>query len=123
MRGCSGQAGPSFLPLSFLLLLCFPAAPLGLGHALTPMPPHRRRWEGLSFRLGPLFVCLIDGGRSLRAASLPKFSCPPPGFQSLNADAGPNTLPAVAPREPVVPAPCAASAARGRSPSPVRLPE
>lgn len=68
-------------------------------------------------------MCLIHGGRSLRAASLPKFNCPPPGFQSLNADAGTSTLPAVTPREPLVPAPCAASAAYGRSPSPVRLPE
>ncbi|XP_032737582.1 la-related protein 4B isoform X3 [Lontra canadensis] len=42
---------------------------------------------------------------------------------SLNADAGTSTLPAVTPREPLVPAPCAASAAYGRSPSPVRLPE
>ncbi|XP_032737578.1 la-related protein 4B isoform X1 [Lontra canadensis] len=43
--------------------------------------------------------------------------------RSLNADAGTSTLPAVTPREPLVPAPCAASAAYGRSPSPVRLPE
>ncbi|XP_045869924.1 la-related protein 4B isoform X2 [Meles meles] len=43
--------------------------------------------------------------------------------RSLNADAGTSTLPAVTPREPLVPAPCAPSAAYGRSPSPARLPE
>uniref|UniRef100_A0A8C0JTV8 La ribonucleoprotein 4B n=1 Tax=Canis lupus dingo TaxID=286419 RepID=A0A8C0JTV8_CANLU len=43
--------------------------------------------------------------------------------RSLNADAGTNTLPAVTPREPLVPAPCAVSAAYGRSPSPACLPE
>ncbi|XP_041621845.1 la-related protein 4B isoform X1 [Vulpes lagopus] len=43
--------------------------------------------------------------------------------RSLNTDAGTNTLPAVTPREPLVPAPCAVSAAYGRSPSPACLPE
>ncbi|XP_034500102.1 la-related protein 4B isoform X5 [Ailuropoda melanoleuca] len=42
---------------------------------------------------------------------------------SLNADASTNTLPAVTSREPLVPAPCAVSAAYGRSPSPACLPE
>ncbi|XP_034500100.1 la-related protein 4B isoform X3 [Ailuropoda melanoleuca] len=43
--------------------------------------------------------------------------------RSLNADASTNTLPAVTSREPLVPAPCAVSAAYGRSPSPACLPE
>ncbi|XP_021546568.1 la-related protein 4B isoform X2 [Neomonachus schauinslandi] len=43
--------------------------------------------------------------------------------RSLNTDASTNTLPAVSPREPLVPAPSAVSAAFGRSPSPACLPE
>ncbi|XP_034877645.1 la-related protein 4B isoform X2 [Mirounga leonina] len=43
--------------------------------------------------------------------------------RSLNTDASTNTLPAVSPREPLVPAPSAVSTAFGRSPSPACLPE
>lgn len=42
-------------------------------------------------------------------------------FQSLNADASTNTLPAMHPREPL--APCATSVACERTPSPARPPE
>uniref|UniRef100_A0A8C6ETP9 La ribonucleoprotein 4B n=1 Tax=Marmota marmota marmota TaxID=9994 RepID=A0A8C6ETP9_MARMA len=43
--------------------------------------------------------------------------------RSLNADASTNTIPAVVPREPSVPASCAVSATYERTPSPAHLPE
>nr|XP_048317156.1 la-related protein 4B isoform X3 [Myodes glareolus] len=46
-----------------------------------------------------------------------------PKERNLSADASTNTVPAVVPREPSVPAPCAVAAAFERSPSPVHLPE
>lgn len=87
-----GQAG-----LCFLSLL---VAPLGRGHAsspsrVTPVPPGGRREASLSFRLGPLLVCLRSLGQKSEGCvspcielSFPWFSEPKRGCKHEHAPRG-----------------------------------